>query len=393
VQHMDVPTFEIDLRRRTLSTRLSTAHVATIPMPSGMLEMDTNIERVRMSPGSNELAIGLPGGEVAYVELRETRRPVSELRAGRPVVYLDQNHWSAIAAARFGHGTVSRDEARAADCLIELVEAKEILLPVSGAHLVETTPQYGQRRIALATTVLQLGRGWQMRNPVHVRVDEILSLIQGRQRVAADVFAPQADRIFSSSEASFEVVTEVDQRFEDLIARVPQILGLYDAVVDPEAIPDEGGDAAAAAWAAKFAGLAVQLHAAGESAEMVRRVANGNLLVDLLDDVMRVALLAKITPEEVINRLTTPDDPVSRMPFLAQMRQLLFARLRNKTQKWEANDLMDILFLTCAAGYADIVVAERTTITYLRQASTPRPKARLAKSLTDAVTLLSEVKC
>jgi hypothetical protein len=82
------------------------------------------------------------------------------------------------------------------------------------------------------------------------------------------------------------------------------------------------------------------------------------------------------------------------MPFLAQMRQLLFARLRNKTQKWEAtNDLMDILFLTWAAGYADIVVAKRATITYLRQASTPRPKARLAKSLTDAVTLLIEVKC
>lgn len=54
---------------------------------------------------------------------------------------------------------------------------------------------------------------------------------------------------------------------------------------------------------------------------------------------------------------------------------------------------MDILFLTCAAGYADIVVAERATIAYLRQASTPRPKANLAKSLTEAVTLLIEVGC
>jgi hypothetical protein len=346
-----------------------------------------------MSPGRNELAIGLPSGEEVYVELRETRRPVSELRAGRPVVYLDQNHWSAIAAARFAHGTVSRDEARAANCLIELVDAKEILLPVSGAQIL----------LRLFRSTGSAGSPWRRRCCSWVVAGRCAtrstyaltrsSALQGRQTVAADVFAPQADRIFSSSEASSEVVTEVDQRFEDLIARVPQILGLYDAVVDPEAIPDEGGDAAAAAWAAKFAGLAVQLHAAGESAEMVRCVANGNLLVDLLDDVMRVALLAKITPEEVINRLTTPDDPVSRMPFLAQMRQLLFARLRNKTQKWEANDLMDILFLTCAAGYADIVVAERTTITYLRQASTPRPKARLAKSLTDAVTLLSEVKC
>jgi len=41
-------------------------------------------------------------------------------------------------------------------------------------------------------------------------------------------------------------------------------------------------------------------------AEMVRRVANGNLI---FDNVVRVAALANITPEEVINRLTSPEDP------------------------------------------------------------------------------------
>ncbi len=122
---------------------------------------------------------------------------------------------------------------------------------------------------------------------------------------------------------------------------------------------------------------------------MVQRVANGNLIFDL-DNVVRVAALANITPEEVINRLTSPEDPISRMPFLAQMRQLLFARLRNKTLKWEANDLVDIMFLGCASGYADIVVGERSTIAYLRQARTPRSGVRLATSLTEAVALLTE---
>lgn len=55
-------------------------------------------------------------------------------------------------------------------------------------------------------------------------------------------------------------------------------------------------------------------------------------------------------------------------------------------------DLIDILFLTCAAGYADIVLAERQAVAYLAQARTPRPKARLASSLTEAVALIGEVK-
>jgi hypothetical protein len=353
--------------------------------------MDRNIDRTRMSQADNELAIGLPGGQEAHVELGDPRRPVSELRGGRPAMYLDQSHWSAIVAARFGHRSVSRDEARAANRLIELVEAKEILLPVSGAHLLESIPRHGRRRIVLRTA-LQLGRGWRMRNPVDVRVEEILGLVQGRQTVAADVFAPHTDRIFSSSQASSDVVGGVDRPFEDPMALVAQIPDMYEAVIDPEAIGEGGDEAPDEAWARYFAGLAVQLHAADESAETLWRVANSNLLVDLLDDVVRVALLANVAPEEVINRLSAPDDPISRMPFLAQMRQLLFARLCNETQQWQANDLIDILFLTCAAGYADVVAAERQTVAHLAQARAPRPKARLASGLSEAVALIAEVK-
>jgi hypothetical protein len=382
--------FEIDLRERKLTLHASTGEAAESPLPSGIFEQDTNIERFALHAGFGELLIGLPGGDEAIVELRSSERPLDELRAGRPAVYLDQNHWSTLAATRVGHRKVSAQEACAAERLAQLVEAKEILLPVSAAHLVETTPLYGERRTALAKTVLQLGRGWQMRNPLHVRVEEILRAVEGRLPVAADVFAPQADGFFGSPEVLSEGTDDVGGSRADLATVLPRILGMYEAVVDAEAIPDEGGvaEAAAADWAGKYAGLAAQLHAVRESPEMVRRVANGNLIVDLLDDVVRVAGLARTTPEEVINRLATSQDPVSQMPFLAQMRQLLFARLRNKSQKWESNDLIDIVFLTCAAGYADIVVGERRTIGYLRQARTPRPSARFATSLHEAVALL-----
>jgi hypothetical protein len=60
----------------------------------------------------------------------------------------------------------------------------------------------------------------------------------------------------------------------------------------------------------------------------------------------------------------------------------------NAGQRWEANDLVDIMFLCCAAGYADVVVGERRTIGYLRQARHPPPHARTATILREALDFL-----
>jgi len=120
----------------------------------------------------------------------------------------------------------------------------------------------------------------------------------------------------------------------------------------------------------------------------VRRVAGARMLADMMDDLLRAAQLVGVSPEAVINRLTEPGDPVARMPFLAQMRQMLFARLRNDG-RWEANDLIDIMFLCCAAGYADVVVGERRAIANLRQGRQPPPRARLAVSLAEALEYLA----
>ena len=276
-----------------------------------------------------------------------------------------------------------------AHALAELAQSQQILLPVSAAHLVETTPLYGPPRVALAGTVLALGRGWQMRNPLHVRVEEILRGVKGAQPHAAEVFAPGADGFFGAVAGKPPTSTPATA-LEQLARGVPAVLGVYDAVIDEEAIPDEGGVAerAAASWALKFEELAAKLKDAQEGTEMVRRVANGNLLADMIDDIHRAAKAANVSPETVIDRLVAADDPVASMPFLGQMRQMLFARLRNVGQQWEPNDLVDILFLCCAAGYADVVVGERRTIGYLRQAQSPAPRAKLAASLADALALL-----
>ena len=371
-----------------LSFRAADGRERNLPMPPGMFPEPTNLQRVEFDVAAGQLAVWMAGEPSAVVELRRRDTSVEELRDGRTVAYLDQNHWSTMAAVRHGHRPARADEVEAARRLAELVEDGRVLLPVSAGHLVETTPLHGAPRVALAGTVLALGRGWQMRNPLHVRAEEVLLAVKGRGSLAADVFAPGADGIFGSRPDGFGDAPQ--ELIEQFVGAIPAVLGMYDAVLDEEPIADEGGRALAAAegWAAKFAELADRMREAGEPASMVRRVAYANLQLDMMDDIRRVSRAAEVRPEAVIDRLASDDDPVSRMPFLGQMRQMLFARMRNANQRWEANDLIDIMFLCCAAGYADLVVGERRTIGYLRQARQPPPRARLATSLHDAVELL-----
>jgi hypothetical protein len=228
-----------------------------------------------------------------------------------------------------------------------------------------------------------------MRNPLRVRAEEVLRVMKGADPHAAEVFAPGVDGFFGSAHGG-PAGASPQTVFERLASTVPAGLALYDAVIDEEAIPNRGGVAGVAAesWARQFAELAGRLKEAEEPIEMVRRVAYSNVLVDMMDDIVRVAVATQTSPETVVARLTADDDPVASMPFLGQMRQMLFARLRNVGQCWEANDLVDIMFLCCAAGYADLVVGERQTIGYLRQARRPAPRAKLATSLHEALRLL-----
>lgn len=366
--------FEIDLRARTLTRYSPSGAAASIPLPPGILEHDTNIERLRFSPGVSELRVGLPGGEEATVELRSDTDSTKELRGGRPILYLDQNKWSSMAAWKFGHRELPAEEAEAARQLAALVASRQVLLPVSAAHLVETTPLHGEIRVVLASTVLQLGRGWQMRNPLHVRVEELAMALRGERPAAGDVFAPQADAFFSYQPDS--PVEDLPRPWAELATAIPGVLGLYDAVVDAEAIPDEGGVAAAAAagWAKKHAELAAQLRAEAADKHLTHRVVQAHLILDMADDLLRLSQTLNLDADEIMRRLTVPEDPIGQMPFLAQLRQMLLARVRNAEQKWEPNDLIDTMFLSCAAGYADVVVGRE-----LRSAISAKLRTRQAR--------------
>lgn len=386
------PSFELDLGARTMTVHRTDGETVRLALPDGVLDFETHLEHLALDADAAVLRVGMPDGTAAVVELAAGGQPIDAKRARRPVVYLDQNQWSRVSAWRNGRH-LPASEASAAAILAGAVDSEKLLLPASAGNFVETVPLYGEPRVLLASTVLSLSRGWQMRNPLHIRLEELARALSGHAPVAGDVFAPAADVFFATPRRS--LATDLPPLYAEIAAEMTSVLGIYDAILDPEAIVDPEGTAQTAAetWARAHAELAEQLRSDGASRDLAWRVVHARLLLDLADELARAGMALDLPAARVIDRLCEPDDLIGQMPFLARMRHLLFARVRNTTQRWEANDLIDSIFLSCAAGYADLVIGERTTIGYLRQAKAVPSGASLTTSLSEGVEALRDMGC
>src|SRR4051794_15643823 len=105
---MRVPIMEIDFEHRTLTLDTGSA-VFTGPVPQSVLRVNTSIRRSVLNVEADELVLTLPGGIEATIELG-ARADHGNALGGRRVLYLDQNHWSAMAAWRYGHKRVRSAE-------------------------------------------------------------------------------------------------------------------------------------------------------------------------------------------------------------------------------------------------------------------------------------------
>ncbi len=60
-------------------------------------------------------------------------------------------------------------------------------------------------------------------------------------------------------------------------------------------------------------------------------------------------------------------DEITAMPSLGLFREVLEQKHLNPGTTWYNNDLSDLMYLTCAAGYADYVVSERSLVSQMEQ--------------------------
>lgn len=299
---------------------------------------------------------------------------------GRPVVYLDQNHWSALSDALHSGGKPAPPEDQeAALRLADLARRRRIVLPASGGHLFETGKRFdAERRYRLGLTIAQLSRGWQMRDPVQVRRDELHDMFRRRDGDGTGlrttpVFTLAPDVMFG---AWRDALPTEPQQIDQDGALPPDARALsralisatvsIDVLLDAERTPPGQNTG----WADANQRFSDWLDGEQRDAQQKRNCVDAFLLSDLQRDVAEKAFAAGSTPEQMgAWVLAGFGRGLSGLRSAGVYREAVQQRHLNVGTTWRPNDLTDLVYLSCAVAYADVVVCERQMAAVFRQAS------------------------
>lgn len=288
---------------------------------------------------------------------------------GRPVIYLDQNHWSTLAHAIHQPDRVPRAEERSAAVrLLELVAARVVILPMSAGHMSETCKQADfEQRYQRALTLAQLSAGWQLRDPLDLRRFELRQALGTRYRQlclvppAAITLEPNA--VYASRHIAHpEMGRDLPPEAQWILHTLRCAGGTLDAMLDEEHVPMER----VPGWGPQFERFAKFLAENPTGPEMKRRRTHAKFIADLGRELPEEAHRARIPPEQMSDWvLRHSETDLRNLPALGLYREVLHEKLCNPALRWEPNDLTDMMYLTAAASYCDYVVAERSHASHL----------------------------
>lgn len=91
-------------------------------------------------------------------------------RCEAPTIYLDQRDWIQFSRWEQDPDRVTPGQRRFFATLAAAATSEQVVVPLSGAHLQETSKRGGSSRLQLASTMLKYCRGWQMRSVLVGRV-------------------------------------------------------------------------------------------------------------------------------------------------------------------------------------------------------------------------------
>lgn len=348
----------VDYGSKRAEVELSNGLVLARPLSGRAAEHDGEIGRTDYEPESGELTITFRWGGTAILEIGPVERPDA------PVVYLDQNHWIMLACQQFAPEKVPATHRDGYARLTALAREHAIVLPLSAAHAFETARKDGRQRRELATTMLQLSRGWQMRSPLKVRREELICAVAGCRPDSDEprprpVFTLDPDALFSASDYA-----EKDSPAADLHARLTWAPALAETLIEDEREDDEIARAKAERWATLHAEVGARMAAADASPEEKWATAQMALLSDLTEELASAA--AGLDRRGWEEWLADSESSFAAMPAIGRVQAVTHQRLCNSQYPWNRRDLSDMHFLSCAAGYADFLLAEKATSHDLR---------------------------
>jgi len=362
-----------DIEQSTATLFRSDGKCSTIPLGTDGPDYG-RISRVTIALDVRAVIVRTDNGDEIIAELPLTDG--GECQHGRPVVYLDQNHWNTLANALHAPGRVrGTDELSAAQALIALVRSRGVILPISGGHLSETAKWSDDaRRYQLGLTMYQLSGGWHMVDPLDIRRREIRNTLAARYRkenvpTAHGVFRLAADAVRGETRGvkPYEPPSDLPDDDRTLLAGLVPLLANIATVLDKDAIPVDHEPA----WAEGMQRFTDWLAAEPTDLKHLRQSRTGVLFrQDTSKEIAEEAHRSGITVEQFGEWLRDhADADIGFMPMLGLYREALREKVANPGTRWEPNDLFDLMYLACAAGYADYVVGERSATAQLRQAS------------------------
>ncbi|MCX5079219.1 hypothetical protein OHA84_38415 (plasmid) [Streptomyces sp. NBC_00513] len=129
-----------------------------------------------------------------------------------------------------------------------------------------------------------------------------------------------------------------------------------DSMLDTQQVepgPDTG-------WTAPSQRFSDWLDGLDQDSQQKRRAIDIHLLNDLQKELAEEAAAADV-PEELFREWGFKGlvRAVGGAPAIGLFREVLHNRHLNKGTTWRPNDLTDMVYLSCAAGYADFVVCEK----------------------------------
>ena len=353
-----------------LAIRTRDGAVHGYPAPAGLNAFSPRIDFAEFAVGKRELSIATDRGDLIQLDVG-TYRNLSP-RRNRLVVYLDQNHMSSLSKAlRAPRRLRNEKEWKAALTLIRWAGSGEIIVPFSAAHMAETGAWPNEEaRYHLATTILSVSRGWQLRDPLQQRHDELVSLLTE----SIDRATPIPDAVTLSPNAALASRLQPRLARDANIDANPTIRHLYQSMVwlnvsvavmlDEDSIPTSP----AMDWVERVQVFTDRLQAEPARTKANRRkAAAAFMFADESTELARAAVDAGLAPSELSGwgRESWLLNDRGR-PGVSVFRSAMIDKILSG-HKWEPNDLTDLIYLSTAVGYCDFVAGDRRTVALLRQ--------------------------
>lgn len=283
------------------------------------------------------------------------------------VLQTGEERWEAIP-----EDVKKKSEIEPARQLIRLARDAGVAIPLSAANIRETGALFGDKRYELGFAMGSLAGGWMMRHPISVRRFELAQCLA--QELGIKVPRSAQRRVFTlepyaiyDNEPDAGLLSATDLKLFELAQISPSVI--LDVLLDPEKLPS----AAPAKWVAVNQQITDMLRDSTLPKKQKEDYAYAYSWLDYSGSVLEAITLLGLDRTD-IGQLTITD--ISRLLKSMKMTGIytLIAMRRhtNKKTQWSSNDLTDMIFLSCAAAYADFVAAEKRTAEDLRQAHQTR---------------------